>query len=235
MGGAGRPGGAGRVSFLAVAIKDLRLHARDARFVATLLLFSASLVLILSVAFGPIFRDPAREASATLWAALFFAGVLGLTRSLDLESESGGGDAMRLTGADPYAIYLGKTVANVLLLGAVFLLVLPITSVFFDVGDLRVLPALLGVAALGVVGYAAWGTLFAALARGLKARELLLSVLLFPSLVPIWIGAVKVTHSLWAEGTVEPVRDWIKVMAVSDVLGLALAAFLYEWIQEASE
>lgn len=223
------------MTLLSVALKDLRLHARDARFVATLFLFSTSLVLILSVAFGPIFRDPAREASATLWAALFFAGVLGLTRSLDLEAESGGGDALRLTGADPYSIYLGKTLANVLLLGAVFLLVLPIASVFYDVGNLSVLPAVLGVAALGVIGYAAWGTLFAALARGLKARELLLSVLLFPTLVPLWIGAVKVTHALWADGNIDPVRDWIKVMAVSDVLALALASFLYEPIQEASE
>lgn len=218
-----------------VALKDLRLHARDARFLATLLLFSASLVLILSVAFGPFFRDPAREAAATLWAALFFAGVLGLTRSLELEGESGGGDAVRLTGADPYAIFLGKTIANFLLLGGVFVFVLPIASIFFDVGDMKALPAVLGVAALALLGYAAWGTLFAALARGLKARELLLSVLLFPSLVPLWIGAVKCTHALWSGGSIEPVGDWIKVMAVADVLGLALAAFLYELIQEASE
>ena len=223
------------MTLLAVLVKDLRLHARDARFLATLLLFSASLVLILSVAFGPFFRDPTREASATLWAALFFAGVLGLTRSLDLEAESGGGDALRLTGADPYAVYLGKTAANAALLGGVFLLVLPIASVFYDVGNLRVLPQVLLVAALGIIGYAAWGTLFAALARGLKARELLLSVFLFPTLVPLWIGAVKVTHALWATGTAEPVRDWLKVMAVADVLGLALAAFLYEVIQEATE
>lgn len=218
-----------------VAVKDLRLHARDARFVATLLLFSASLVLILSVAFGPIFRDPPREAAATLWAALFFAGVLGLTRSLDLEGETGGGDAVRLTGADPYSVFLGKTLANFVLLASVFVFVLPIASIFFDVGDLRTLPTLLGVAALALLGYAAWGTLFAALARGLKARELLLSVLLFPSLVPLWIGAVKCTHALWSGGSIDPVRDWIKVMAVADVIGLALAAFLYELIQEASE
>lgn len=218
-----------------VAVKDLRLHARDARFLATLLLFSASLVLILSVAFGPIFGDPQREAAATLWAALFFAGVLGLTRSLDLEGETGGGDAVRLTGADPYSIFLGKTLANFVLLGAVFVFVLPIASIFFDVGDLRTLPSVLGVAGLALLGYAAWGTLFAALARGLKARELLLSVLLFPSLVPLWIGAVKCTHALWSGGSIDPVRDWIKVMAVADVIGLALAAFLYELIQEASE
>ena len=223
------------MTLIDVAVKDLRLHARDARFLATLLLFSASLVLILSVAFGPIFREPAREAAATLWAALFFAGVLGLTRSLDLEGEAGGGDAVRLTGADPYSIFLGKTLANFALLAVVFALVLPIASVFFDVGDLRTLPILVGVAALALLGYAAWGTLFAALARGLKARELLLSVLLFPSLVPLWIGAVKCTHALWAGGSIEPVRDWIKLMAVADVLGLALAAFLYELIQEASE
>lgn len=222
-------------TILAVALKDLRLHARDARFLATLALFSASLVLILSVALGPIFNDPAREASATLWGALFFAGVLGLTRALDLEGESGGGDALRLTGADPYALYLGKTIANLLLVSADFLLLLPIVSVFFDVGNLRVLPGVLGIAALGLVGYAAWGTLFAALARGIRARELLLSVLLFPSLVPLWIGAVKLTNALWSDGTVDAVRDWIKVLAVMDVLGLALAAFLYELIQEATE
>ena len=223
------------MTVLRVLGKDLRLHARDVRFIATLSLFSLSLVLILSVAFGPFFRDPAREASATLWAALFFAGVLGLTRALDLESESGGGEALRLTGADPFAIYAGKATANFLLMAVLFLLLLPCTSVFFDVGDLAVLPAVAGVAALALIGYAAWGTLFAALARGLKARELLLSILLFPTLIPLWIGAVKLTRSLWADGTIEPVRDWVKIMVVIDVLGLALAAWLYEVIQEAEE
>ncbi|HKW50681.1 MAG TPA: heme exporter protein CcmB [Candidatus Eisenbacteria bacterium] len=223
------------MTFLDVARKDLKLYVRDARFLATLGLFSAALVLILSVAFGPVFGDPPREAAATVWAALFFAGVLGLSRSQDLEGESGAADALRLTGADPFALYLGKTLANALLLGAVFLLLLPLTAVFFDVGSLTVLPALLCVVGLALVGYSAWGTLFAALARGLQARELLLSVLLFPSLVPLWIGAVKLTHALWDGGTIEPVRDWIKVMVVMDILGLALAAWLFESIQEAAE
>lgn len=223
------------MTILAVTVKDLRLHARDFRFLATLALFSLSLTLILSVAFGPLFRDPAKEASATLWASLFFAGVLGLTRALDLESESGGGDALRLTGADPYSIYLGKTVANFLLLGALYLLLLPVTAMFFDVGDLAMFPPGAGIAALALVGYAAWGTLFAALARGLKARELLLSVLLFPTLIPLWIGAVKLTHSLWSGAGIEPVQDWLKIMGVVDVLGLGLAAWLYEAIQEAGE
>lgn len=218
---------------LRVLAKDLRLHARDARFLATLALFSLSLVLILSVAFGPIFRDPAREASATLWAALFFAGVLGLTRALDLESESGGGEALRLTGADPFSVYAGKATANFLLMAALFVLVLPCAAVFFDVGNLNVLPGVAGVAALALIGYAAWGTLFAALARGLKARELLLSILLFPTLIPLWIGAVKLTHALWADGSIDAVSDWVKIMVVVDVLAVALAAWLYEAIQEA--
>jgi len=223
------------VTALRVLAKDLKLHTRDARFLATLSLFSLSLVLILSVAFGPLFRDPAREASATLWASLFFAGVLGLTRALDLESESGGGEALRLTGADPFSVYAGKATANLLLMAALWAILLPCASVFFDVGSLRVFPALAGVAVLALIGYAAWGTLFAALARGLKARELLLSILLFPSLIPLWIGAVKLTHSLWAEGSIDAVRDWVKIMVVMDVLGVALAAWLFEVIEEAQE
>ena len=220
---------------LRVLAKDLKIHARDARFLATLSLFSLSLVLILSVAFGPLFRDPTREASATLWASLFFAGVLGLTRALDLESESGGGEALRLTGADPFSVYAGKATANFLLMAALWVLLLPCASVFFDIGSLRVLPAVAGVAVLALIGYAAWGTLFAALARGLKARELLLSILLFPTLIPLWIGAVKLTHSLWAEGSIDAVRDWVQIMVVVDVLGIALAGWLYEAIQEAEE
>jgi heme exporter protein B len=216
----------------AVFAKDLRLHARDARFLATLALFSLSLVLILSVAFGPLFRDPAREASATLWAALFFAGVLGLTRSLDFESEAGGGEALRLTGADPFSVYVGKAAAGFVLMAALCALLLPCASVFYDVGSLKVLPQAAGVAALALIGYAAWGTLFAALARGAKARELLLSILLFPTLIPLWIGAVKLTRALWADGSIDAVRDWVKIMVVVDLLGIALAAWLYETIQE---
>lgn len=223
------------MTVFAVTAKDLRLHARDVRFLATLALFSVSLTLILSVAFGPLFRDPAKEASATLWASLFFAGVLGLTRALDLESESGGGDALRLTGADPYSIYLGKMLASFLLLAALYLLLLPVTAMFFDVGDLGMFAPGAGIAALALLGYAAWGTLFAALARGIKARELLLSVLLFPTLIPLWIGAVKLTNSLWSGAGLSPVADWLKIMGVTDVLGLGLAAWLYEAIQEAGE
>jgi heme exporter protein B len=223
------------VILLEVARKDLTLYARDVRFLATLGLFSASLTLILSMAFGPIYQDAPREAAATMWASLFFAGVLGLTRSLDMEREAGGGDALRMSGADPYAIYLGKTLANFLLLAAVFALLLPLTSVFFDVGSLSGLPRVAGVAAIALLGYSAWGTLFAALARGLQARELLLSVLLFPSLIPLWIGAVKLTHALWGEGGTASVGDWVKVMLVMDVLGLGVAAWLYEPVQEAGE
>ena len=37
------------------------------------------------------------------------------------------------------------------------------------------------------------------------------------------------------DGTIVPVRDWVKIMVVIDVLGPALAAWLYEVIQEAEE
>ncbi len=223
------------MTVLTVALKDLRLFVRDARFAATLRPLQRGPRPHSQRRIRAHLQDPAREAAATIWAALFFAGVLGLTRSQDLESSWGAADAVRLAGPDPYAVYLGKMIAGVIPLGAVFLLLLPLTAIFYDVGNLRVLPALVGVVALALLGYSAWGTLFAALARGLQARELLLSVLLFPSLIPLWIGAVKLTHALWAGGSIEPVRDWLKVMAVMDVLGLALSAWLYESVQEAGE
>jgi len=42
-------------------------------------------------------------------------------------------------------------------------------------------------------------------------------------LIPLWIGAVKLTRALWADGSIDTVRDWVKIMVVVDLLGLALA------------
>src|SRR3546814_3915234 len=56
-------------------------------------------------------------------------------------------------------------------------------------------PRLLLIALCGTIGFAFVGTLFAAMTAQLRAREVLLPVLLLPLAVPVLLAAVKLTET----------------------------------------
>ena len=69
---------------------------------------------------------------------------------------------------------------------------------------------------LGIIGFSALGTLFAAIAVRTRAREVLLPVMLLPLLVPLLIAAVKVTAALLAGVAWSGV--WLRVLLAFDVI-----------------
>ena len=66
---------------------------------------------------------------------------------------------------------------------------LPIFAVFFDFSAFSA--TLLVVIVLATLGFAAVGTLFAAVAANVRSREIMLPILFFPLVSPVIIGAVE--------------------------------------------
>ena len=91
---------------------------------------------------------------------------------------------------DKSAIYLGKLAANLVVMGAVEVVILALFGLFYNVNLVSVLGPLAVVLALGTLGLATVGTLFAALTAGVRARELLFPVLLLPVQVPVLLATV---------------------------------------------
>ena len=58
------------------------------------------------------------------------------------------------------------------------------------------MPGLVLVAVLGTVGFSTIGTLLAAMTAHLRAREVMLPLLLFPLTVPVILGSVRATEAL---------------------------------------
>ena len=69
---------------------------------------------------------------------------------------------------------------------------------------------------LGIIGFSALGTLFAAIAVRTRAREVLLPVMLLPLLVPLLMASVKVTSALLA-GEAWP-EAWLRMLLAFDVI-----------------
>src|SRR6185503_20701468 len=151
---------------LLVLKKDVAIEVKSLEIVFTTVFFAISCVLIFSFALvGPDGEaiDKAMVPAAILWIAVAFAGVLGLGRAFERERYGETLKALLLAPAPRPAIYVGKLLGIVALLFATEALVVPMVAFFFHAAlfdEPLYLVALLG---LGTIGFAAVGTLFAAM------------------------------------------------------------------------
>ncbi len=141
-------------------------------------------------------RLQAGEVAGLIWVAFTFATTLGLGRAFAREREAGGGgmDALLLIPADWCLIFLAKLLATLAftlfahtatLLVFVVLLALEVT--------VATLAWILLVALVATLGHVALGLVVAALTSSLRAREVLLPVLLLPLLIPLFLAATEAT------------------------------------------
>jgi len=82
---------------------------------------------------------------------------------------------------------------------------------------------------LGTVGYAAIGSLFAAMLLRARARDLLLAVILYPVILPLLAMGVRATAELLAASAdLRTVWAWTRMLAIYDVLFLTAALWIFE-------
>ncbi|MCY4525248.1 MAG: heme exporter protein CcmB, partial [Anaerolineaceae bacterium] len=167
---------------LIIAGKDLRAELRSRELLGLMALFALLAILVFSVALE--LDRPGRQdaVSGVLWVTLLFASILGHNRSVALEREHGGFDALLLAPVARGAIFLGKLLANALFTLMIALLLLPLLTILYNLPDFP--PALLLIVPPGCLGLAAIGTLLAAMTMQTRARDSLLPVLLLPVALP---------------------------------------------------
>jgi heme exporter protein B len=146
------------------------------------------------------------------------------------EQQTGGLEGLRLAPIDRTAIFFGKALGNLLLMLLVELILLPLGTALLNVSLLR--PPVLVVMLLGTVGYAAVGTLLAAIAVNTRAREVMLPILLLPLAVPLLIAAVQATGGLLEGLALADVNAWIRILVVYDLVILAVAVLTFEYAIE---
>ena len=144
---------------LTIAAKDLTLELRSRTVFLSALVFTALVLAIFHFARDPTAVSTVDLAPGILWITFTFAGLLGLNRAFTLEKENRALDGLLLSPASRTALFLGKTAANLVFVGAVEAIALPLFALFFNVPILPVLGPLVGVIALATVGFVFVGTL----------------------------------------------------------------------------
>ncbi|MGH2468577.1 MAG: heme ABC exporter ATP-binding protein CcmA [Chloroflexota bacterium] len=212
----------------AIVARELLSEYRRRDTLVSLVVFSLLVLLVFDFAFDVRTVDVPLLGPGLLWVTFIFAGVLAFNRSFSLEEDRGTLAGLLLAPVDRAAIYLGK-----LLTSCLFLLLVEAvtTAVFAGFFSPRVQPLpLIGALLLGTLGFAAVGTLFAAMSANTRAREVLLPVLLFPVAVPVLIAAVQATAS--AFGATASAHPWLGLIAAYDAIFLAVSFAVFDFVLE---
>jgi heme exporter protein B len=214
----------------AIVWKDVRAELRTKDILSSMLVFAGLAVVIFQFAFDLRADNVRLVLPGVVWIAITFSGVLGLNRSFILEQDRGSMEGLLLAPMDRSAIYFGKLIGNLLFIFVVELVLLPLTSIFFNVWVLT--PPILLVVVLGTIGFAAVGTLFAALSVNTRAREVMLPILLFPIMVPVLIAGVRAMGALLDGETLQDITQWLRLLVAYDAIFLAAAFLLFDYVVE---
>lgn len=216
----------------AVVRKDLLVELRSKQRLATMGGFAVLVGVLFNYALDQTLVAPQDIAAGLIWMTLVFAGVMGVGRTFELEAEDGAFQGVLLSPIPRDALYLGKVVSNFVLVAAVVLLVLGVFGLFFqlDYGNHPV--ALVGILALGALGFVSLATLFGAVSSGTTLGDTLLPILVFPLLVPMVVFGASATGRLLQGRPVSEVEGQLRMLAAFAVLATAVGAALFRFVVE---
>jgi heme exporter protein B len=216
---------------LVVMGKDLRAEIRTKEAINASFAFALVILLLFSFAFDPEAETTREISGGLLWIVFAFAGTLVLNRSFARELPNDCLDALVSAPISGAALFLGKALANYVLVLAMELVSLPVFSIFNNVTRpvWQQIGPILMVLALGTWGLTVIGTIFSALTVNIRLREVMLPMLTYPILVPALLAAMLLTKGLVMGHPISgDLVTWLKMLIAFDIVYTAASLALVE-------
>jgi len=214
-----------------ILAKELRTEFRTRELFTTTVVFVLMVVVLFSFTFDPTAAESRRFGPGLLWLAFLFAGSLMLQPSFVREQANDTLSALRLAPIEPFSILMGKVLANFLFLLFAEIVLLPIFAVLYDLHLVPVAGRLFLVLVLGTLGVVTVGTVFSAVAAQARMRELLLPLLLLPTLTPVLIASAELTAGLFGEAPALQ-KSWLAFLTAFDIVFLTATWLFGEYLLE---
>jgi heme exporter protein B len=178
--------------FLLLVGKDLKIEARSRQTIGLVTVLGVLIVVVLGLGLGGGGGAATGfGATVVLWVAYLFSGVLCFEKTMAVERSENALAALMLAPVGRGTIYLAKLTSNLTLTLAIALVITPAGVLFFsfDLSDAPFTFAM--VMALGLIGFAAVGTLFAAVVSSTRLQGGLLAMMIFPVALPMVIASTQ--------------------------------------------
>lgn len=172
--------------------RDLKSEFRTRYAVNAIVMFAFTTLVAVSFSIGSFRIEEAEKPfldAVLLWIILVFSALSGLSRSFVKEEEAGTMDVLKLS-ASPHAVFLGKLFFNLVLLGALEVIIVPCFMLLMGY-DIQLRGYFWAMMISAGAGLGTATTIVAAMIAQAGVRGALFSVLSFPLLLPLMITAIK--------------------------------------------
>ena len=225
---------------MVMASKDLKIERGSRVVLGQILPFGVLVLLMFGMAVSPDLTVLGTEGRTVLaqaapglfWMTVLFASMQALSRSFAIESTDGNLDGLKMAGLDPAGIFLGKAATVTVQLLLLEILLGLGAFVFYgtplDNPMLLLLTVLLATTAITTAG-----TLYAALASGLRVRDTLVPLLVLPALAPVLLAATLATDAA-IFGSSGSGWSWAMLLGVFALLYVGIGMLSFGPIMEES-
>jgi len=216
--------------FLLLVGKDLKIEARSRQTIGLVIVLGLLIVVVLGLGLGGG-AAVGFGATVVLWVAYLFSGVLCFEKTMAVERSESALAALMLTPISHGTLYLAKLTSNLALMAAVALVITPAGVLFFSF-DLSAAPfTFAAVMSLGIIGFAAIGTLFAAVVSSTRLQGGLLAMMIFPVALPLVIASTQLLIHQFRDGL--PVGGMgLGVLVAFDAIFLTASWLMFELVLE---
>jgi heme exporter protein B len=212
--------------------KDLKRAIRAHSIWPTMLLLGLLLVSLIAMQIDLPDEQKQSVVSGLLWLAVAFAGTLAVEWSFVSEREDGCWQTLTLYPVAPSLLYMAKVSTNVVSLIVLEIVLVPLFVVMTDVSLLAHPAAMVAIALLGNVGFAATGTLVSAVSASLQSRGGLVALLFLPLVAPVLLGCARATALMLAGEIEAQWWRWFQFLGVFAVLFTMTGALIFEYQME---
>jgi len=219
----------GQIALLAA--KDLRVEARSRQTLGLVTVTGILVIVVLGLGLGTQGQSPGVGATAILWVAYLFSGVLCFEKTMAMERHDGARAGLLAAPIDRGVIFASKLLTNLALM-LVMASVITLVAVVLFRFDLSAAPGgFAAVTLLSMIGFATVGTLFAAVTSSSRLQGGLLAVLVFPICLPLVITSTQLLTGMFRDGLALD-SPGVGILASFDAVYLVVSWLAFERVLE---
>lgn len=219
-------------TFMLLLRKEILLGVRTRESVVSVVFFTFLVVLVFHFGFSLTEGgNVIPYLSSFIWLSALFGGMLRLNQTFEPENEGKVMDGMRQIPGIAVPFYLSKFVYNLLFIILLELFTFVMLVILFNVREplayfqIAWLPML-----LGTIGLACIGTVFSNMVISHNRREIILSIISYPILVPLIMGVLK-AFVYTASGEILGLdAPWLKILAIFDMIFIVLSVVVFDLV-----
>ena len=216
-------------TLLAIIWKDLIVEFRSKEIILPILAFSCLTLIIFNFAIDTTRIDIKYLAAGILWIVFIFTSILILVRSSNIENQNGNLQGLLLSPISREAIFFSKLISNFIFVSIIQIIITIVFIIIFNFSDfnLKFIPIIL----LGTFGIITIGNVFSIISNNTKSQEIILSVLLFPTITPVLIASVEAINSIIGNNN-DWLNQWIPLLIIFDTVFIIISPYAFNFIVE---